>query len=37
MAIQRRNAMKRTILAAALLVPALVFAQPRGAIVTDKV
>jgi antitoxin (DNA-binding transcriptional repressor) of toxin-antitoxin stability system len=29
--------MKRTILAAALLVPALVLAQPRGAIVTDKV
>lgn len=28
--------MKRTILAAALLVPALVLAQPKGAIVVDK-
>ena len=29
--------MKRTILAAALLVPALVLAQPKGAIVTDQI
>jgi len=29
--------MKRTILAAALLVPAFVLAQPKGAIVTDQV
>ena len=29
--------MKRTLLAAALLAPALVLAQPRGAIVTDRI